>query len=173
MHSLGCRSGSPTHPDPSLQPQPRPSMQQHLLGCCSGSQHTPIPVCDPNHDPVCKSTRWAVVQDPRHTRIQVCDPNHDPVCKCISWGGGEGGAGRATPQSTSPALSKVSQPSAGSPSPTLQAFEILSGRASSHRGHRAAREGGVPNPESKCVTPSNILYATPFAGRSFRIPDTP
>ena len=82
MHSLGCRSGSLTHPDPSLQPQP---------------------------------------------------------------------------QFTSPALSKVSQPSDGSPCTTLRAFEMLSGRASSHQGHRAAPEGGVPNPECNSTpTPTGV-----------------
>ena len=55
---------------------------------------------------------------------------------------------RATPQTTSPALSKVSRPSVGSPCTTLRAFEILSGRASMYQGQMVAREGGVPKPGS-------------------------
>ena len=96
-----------------------------------------IPLCQQPPDPEISGPTpfWACLDVPRsnggargwgaRTRVQP-HPTPTGVSKLR---GGVGGVCRATPQTTSPALSKVSRPSVGSPCTTLRAFEILCGRA--------------------------------------------
>jgi hypothetical protein len=95
MHSLGCRSGPPTHPDPIGRAHvqdpntPRskcvaPDMTQYAALFFRILTHS-----DPSKyhisDLVCKFIRWAVVQDRWHTQTQVGDPIKHPVCNTVRW----------------------------------------------------------------------------------------
>ena len=61
-------------------------------------------------------------------------------------GGGRGGASRATPQTTSPALRNVVSLPAGSPRTNLRAFENPPGRATRYQSPKAGGEGGRRSP---------------------------